>query len=101
VVEVLRRYSSQTYQIKTLTNLRRLLDAAPTLPRESAQIGHIHRLDVRLRAATILEGPQRSERSSQGRLNLPYFRGRVLPTSDRIRLVCRPDRAGHLNADYG
>jgi site-specific DNA recombinase len=48
LVEVLRRYSSQTYQTKKLKNLRRVLEAARAMPREATQIGHIHRLDVRL-----------------------------------------------------
>jgi site-specific DNA recombinase len=54
MVEVLRRYSRQTYQEKALRNITRILDSEPARRAEDAQIGHVHRIDVRC-DATVLE----------------------------------------------
>jgi DNA-directed RNA polymerase specialized sigma24 family protein len=54
MVEVLRRYSRQTYQEKALRNTTRILDSEPVPRAEEAQIGHVHRIDVRC-DATVLE----------------------------------------------
>jgi hypothetical protein len=46
LVEVLRRYSRQTYQEKTLRNITRILDSELPPRAQEAQIGHVHRIDV-------------------------------------------------------
>jgi hypothetical protein len=58
LVEVLRRYSNtlqaNSYQDKTLRNISRILNSELPPRAEEAQIGHVHRIDVRC-DATVLE----------------------------------------------
>jgi hypothetical protein len=54
LVEVLRRYSRQTYQEKALRNIIRILDSELPPRAQDTQIGHVHRIDVRC-DATVLE----------------------------------------------
>jgi hypothetical protein len=54
LVEVLRRYSNRTYQGRTLRNVTQILDSEFPPRAQDAQIGHVHRIDVRC-DATLLE----------------------------------------------
>jgi hypothetical protein len=55
LVEVIRRYSRQTYRCRTLRALEQLLGVEPVPRLEDPQIGRIHRLDVRLGAAVLVQ----------------------------------------------